>query len=49
MRREAVQFRAIRFKPVFGGGGMGAVLQDQAPEFWSVVHVAAMGHFMGGD
>ena len=25
------------------------MLQDQAPEFWPVIHVLAMGHFMGRD
>ncbi len=23
--------------------------QDEAPEFWTMIHVLAVGHFMGGD
>ena len=49
MGRKAVQFRAIGFKPVLGCRCVRAMLQNQAPEFRPVVHVLAMGHFMGRD
>lgn len=49
MRREAVQLRTIGFEPVLGGRGVRAMGQDEAPEFWAMIHVLAMGHFMGRD
>ncbi len=49
MRSETVQLRTIGFEPVLGGRGMRAMGQDEAPEFWTMIHVPAVGHFMGGD
>ena len=46
---KAVQFLTVGFEPVFGRGRVRTVLQDQAPKLWSMIHVLAMGHFMGRD
>ena len=49
MRGKAVQIRTVGFEPMFGSRCVRAMFQDQAPELWPVIHVLAMGNFMGRD
>ena len=44
-----MQFRTIGFEPMLGSGGVRTMLQNYTPEFWPVVHMPAMGYFMGRD